>query len=296
MLLSRVRDLADPRWRRFYLQRLFLDPRLRNKIADRIASRRNEPAETSDSRDMVNELRVRGQTILGSLLDTYQCEQVRSFFSRCKVKDLYRPAHPAFLPSGEGRHVMTHTAFHDDTDVLKAPYILELANHPKILSVLHQYFGCKPLISYLACWWSYPTEAGPQQAESFHRDVDDWRFIKLFVYLTDVTSTSGPHVYVKDSASSRQLSQIRRYQDEEIIRTFGGQSVTTMTGAAGTGFLENTFGFHKGQQVNEGKRLMFQAVYSLSAIPYGPRHPILPFADRLEDGEYSRQANSIYLY
>ena len=34
-------------------------------------------------------------------------------------------------------------------------------------------------------------EGTPRHAENFHRDVDDLKFIKLFVYLTDVGDENG---------------------------------------------------------------------------------------------------------
>jgi hypothetical protein len=49
-----------------------------------------------------------------------------------------------------------------------------------------------------------------------------------------------------------------------------------MTGCAGDAFLEDTFGIHKGQPVVEGRRLIFQVVYSMFQQPYGPRRPVSP--------------------
>ena len=39
--------------------------------------------------------------------------------------------------------------------------------------------------------------------------------------------------------------------------------------------LEDTFGIHKGQPVAKGHRLIFQAVYSMHALPYGPQQPVI---------------------
>ena len=38
----------------------------------------------------------------------------------------------------------------------------------------------------------------------YHRDVDDFRFIKLFVYLTDTSSTTGAHSFIKGSHQGRK--------------------------------------------------------------------------------------------
>jgi hypothetical protein len=288
--------MSDARWRRFYIQRRFLAPGLREWIADRIARRRRQRIDDPVSVDMVSDLRTVGQVNLGRRLTERQCAELRRYFAEREVVDLYRPERAPFLPLDDGRHPLCHVANHSDADIVAAPYLVELANDPQIVNVLHQYFGCLPLISYLGCWWSYPTEAGPQQAENFHRDVDDWRFIKLFVYLTDVEAESGPHVYVRGSAGSGQLRNIRRYQDEEVISTFGRQAISMQIAKAGSAFLENTFGLHKGTQVQAGRRLLFQAVYSLHPIPYGPATPVARFDDRLPAGDDAvRRINRVYL-
>jgi hypothetical protein len=155
-----------------------------------------------------------------------------------------------------------------------APHLFALANRPDILETVARYLGCRPTLGYMTAWWSYRTFVGPQHAENFHRDVDDWKFLKLFAYLTDVGPENGPHVYVGGSAASPLLREVRRYEDAEVRGAFGAQNVLTIGGKAGEGFLEDTFGFHKGQPVADGVRLMFSVTYSMFTVPYGPKRPV----------------------
>ena len=221
---------------------------------------------------------------LGNVLTPQQAVEVRYFLLGKLVKDDYRPETGEFLPLSEKRHADSHVAYHEPFDVVTAPHLLALANQPTILAQVERYLGCCPTISYLAAWWSYPTNFGPQQAEKFHRDVDDWRFVKLFVYLTDVEDNSGPHIYVKESVLNPALTAIRRYEDAEVEASMGKENIISNVGASGIGFLENTFGLHKGQPVKSGARLMFQAVYSLLPLPYGPSKPVL---QGLEGSQFS---------
>jgi hypothetical protein len=134
--------------------------------------------------------------------------------------------------------------------------------------------GCKPTIGYMTAWWSIPTADGvPRHAENFHRDVDDLKFIKLFVYLTDVAAENGPHEFIRGSHADGTLGRIRRYTDEEVRDAFGSDRIVRFTGPAGSAFLENTYGMHRGLPVNEGRRLIFQVVYSLLPLVYGPSRP-----------------------
>jgi len=291
-----IRQLADRHWRRFYFQRRFMNPRVRNWVADRIAARRSEPPPPDPAAaSLAAELDGIGQVNLCYLLTAEQCDELRTYFAGRKVVDLYRPERAPFDPLGPDRHPACHVANHLDPDILAAPHLLELANRPQILDILHQYFGCRPLISHIGAWWSYPTDAGPQQAENFHRDVDDWRFIKLFLYLSDVGPDTGPHVYVRSSAGQTGTNRIRRYSDDEIARAFGRQAITSQISSAGTAFLENTFGMHKGMPVRDGTRLIFQAVYSLYPLPQSPRQPIAPFDRHLTGDAGARQTSRLYL-
>ena len=272
----------DSRWWPFYLQRRVMQPLRRDALARRIA--RMRPAmgslgrgnETTDER--LRQLRVRGLATIGQALDKAQCKTLVDYFMARDVYDPHRPEVPLFKPLGPGRHVNAHIAHHTPADIVRAPHLLALANDPQVLSTVEQFLGCKPSLAYLAAWWSYATPLGAQQAEFFHRDVDDWRFIKLFVYLTDVDNQSGPHVYVSESSNSPKLAQIRRFSDEEVATTFAPEQILTMTGQAGDAFLEDTFGIHKGQPVAQGHRLIFQAVYSMHALPYGPQQPVIDLA------------------
>ena len=291
-----LRQLADPRWRRFYWQRRFMGRDARTRTSARIARRRAEPpGDDAEAKAVADALARDGLVDLGQLLDAAKCAEIRAYFADREVINHYCPDQPPFKPNGEGRHPACHVAYHRDEDVIAAPYLLGIANDRGILDAMHRYFGCRPVISYLAAWWSYPTDVGPQQAENFHRDVDDWSFIKLFVYLTDVDTDSGPHVYVRASAGSPRLNEIRRFGDEEVVAAFGEEALAVQTARAGSAFLENTFGLHKGTQVKRGTRLIFQAVYSLNPLPYGPQKPVAPFDRCLAGGDELRRVNRVYL-
>ena len=291
--------LSDWRWTPFLVQRRFRSPRARNTAARLFARFRPKPVLGTGmlAPGTVDTLREEGQALLGTLLSETACDEVKSYLAAHRVADVYRPDVPPWPPLGEGRHPHSHVGYHEHSDVVRAPHLLALANRADILALVEQMFGCRPTISYMAAWWSYPTGIAAQQAENFHRDIDDWAFIKLFVYLTDVDEAKGPHVYVRRSATTQRANAIRRYQDEEVADLFPSSDIVTMTGKAGSGFLENTFGLHKGHPVREGQRLIFQAVYSMSPLPYGPKAPVIGRAEahRIAGMELDPYVNRIYV-
>jgi hypothetical protein len=267
---------ADSRWWPFYLQRQFMSARRRESVASFLAARRGaRDGGAAAADEAVRTLRETGLFHLGRLLEPEACAGLASYFSRCLVDDPYRPERGRFLPDDDRRPPESHVAYHAAADVVRAPRLLQLANDPRVLQTVQEFLGCPPTISYLTAWWSYPTGRGAQQAEHFHRDVDDWRFLKLFVYMTDVGALNGPHVYVAGSSASPKLRQIERFSDAAVEAAFGRESLRVMTGRAGEGFLEDTFGIHKGQPLVEGRRLIFQAVYSMHELPYGPKSAVV---------------------
>ena len=275
--LERIAEIAkDPRWWSFYLQRRVSNPTRRAAIARKLSWTKPDytPVDSTRAKAGARDLNGSGLHELGQLLSTKQSRELVEYFEHKQVRDPYRSVAPKFLPLSDARPAEAHIAHHDAQDILNAPYLLNLANDPRILDVASSFLGCKPTIGYMATWWSYATGMGAQQAENFHRDVDDWRFVKLFVYLTDVTSESGPHKYVLHSSPQNKLTAIRRLEDDEVARTFGAENIRTMTATAGEGFLEDTYGIHKGQPVQSGHRLLFQAVYTMTPLPYAPKTPV----------------------
>ena len=274
------RVVTDSRWWPFYLQRRFMHARRRDRLASflsrnfRPSGRVSFTTDQGNAQSRIAALTTNGITTFGTLLSNEQAAELERFFLRREVHDPYRPDEPAYLADSPQRNPLSHVAHHNARDIVLAPHLMSLANRPDILSIVSGMLGCKPTLSYLAAWWSFPTAIGAQQAENFHRDVDDWRFVKLFVYLTDVGPENGPHIYVTRSVDARELRTIGRFTDETVRTVFGQERVLQLTGSAGEGFLENTFGIHKGQPVRQGRRLMFQAVYSMFPLPYGPRKPV----------------------
>ncbi|MFH5927579.1 phytanoyl-CoA dioxygenase family protein [Roseomonas xinghualingensis] len=144
--------------------------------------------------------------------------------------------------------------------------IVELINHPSVLSLAERYLGCRPTLSSLAVRWSFPANSGSVDTQLFHRDPDDWRFIKFFVYLTDVDLDSGPHIFVSKSHKTAGRLRERPYPLDEIEGQYGKDSVMTIMGPAGTCFAADTYGIHRGAVPSKRPRLILQAQYSLLPV------------------------------
>jgi hypothetical protein len=284
-----VQVALDTRYWAFFMQRQTLNPiaRARNAVAA-ARKRPNACPARENSSALSRQLEVNGYADLGRVLDAKRTAEVRSYFAAARAQDPYRPhLPPVSQPSDAAPE--THVAYYPSEVVAAAPHLLSIANSPVVLGAVSEYLGCKPTISYMAAWWSIAGHTEPDEAEWFHRDVDDWRLVKFFVYLTDVDQSAGPHVYVKGSHTVASLLPIRRYTDDEVVSEFGADSLHTWLGDAGVGFLEDTFALHRGLPAEVRHRLAFQVVYSIGIVPYGPRTPINLIADG-----YDKYINRVY--
>lgn len=233
----------------------------------------------------VSDLNEFGWSSLGEVLPPNEVEELKIKLKSFPIEDRFRPELGHFslnnIPSD------SHTGSYVIDDWNEFPEIIALANSEKLLKIAGSFLGCKPTISNLQIWWSFPGHSEAEQAEKFHRDVDDWKFLKLFIYLTDVDEDSGPHVYVQKSSKSNRRLPIKRYTDLEIENIFGQDNVIQFLAKKGEGFLEDTFGFHKGQLAKSKKRLLLQIQYSINPIAintYTPKESNLnfdPYVNRL---------------
>jgi len=162
----------------------------------------------------------------------------------------------------------------------QCPAITALARDPALLWIAAAYLRSLPTCVGSNLWWTYPVDATPEDrdvhAHLFHRDVDDFSFLKFFFYLTDVAPGEGAHVLVRGShrrppaRSFADRWNIRRYTDDEVLATYPREDVLEVTGAAGAGFAENTLCVHKGRTPTSSARLLLQLQYGL--FDYGNMH------------------------
>lgn len=274
---------TDPRRRAFERQRRIQQLAERQERAEAVAKRLPRADDLialggSEGAAVGEELARRGRADLPALVSADQVREIRDHLAGLLAHDPYRPELGRYR-APEAVPPQTHVSHYRDADIVRVPHLLELANNPRVLAPVARWLGGRPTLAALRLWWSTPSGDGtPEHAELFHRDVDDLRFVKLFVYLTDVTDSTGPHVFVDGSHLVDRLTEIRRYEDEEVEAAFGADTIRRLVGPAGTAFLENTYGMHRGVPPVAGPRLIFQPLYALSPLIYGPRRPVIDAA------------------
>ncbi len=165
--------------------------------------------------------------------------------------------------------------------VVGCPHLAAIASDPTTIAAVAHHLGALPTVLGFTAWWSFAGRNEPKEAQFFHFDLDDYRICKLFLYLTDVDADSGPHIYVEGTHRPDFVSQARqiwpggeadfdtwyfqrlRKSDAEVEQVFKSRPVVH-TGPAGTSFLVNTRGIHKGLLPDSTDRLVCQVLYGVS--------------------------------
>jgi hypothetical protein len=85
--------------------------------------------------------------------------------------------------------------------------------------------------------------------------------------VTDVDASAGPHIVVRGSHGKKKLRHIlslsRVRSEGEMLKTYGAENLQTICGPSGSGFIEDPFCFHMGQEPTGRDRLVFQLRYAL---------------------------------
>jgi hypothetical protein len=164
-------------------------------------------------------------------------------------------------------------------DVIDNPDVQKLMADPSIIAVSQRYLRCQPLVDVMTMWWhtSYSKVPDKDAAQFWHFDMDRIKWLKFFIYLTDVETTNGPHSFVEGSHRSGGIPTAllkkgyARLEDSEINANYSSDRVIEFAAPRGTVIAEDTRGLHKGKHVEHGDRLVLQLQFSNSL--FGGNYP-----------------------
>jgi hypothetical protein len=191
---------------------------------------------------------------------------------------------------------------YDTSALLNNPDIQALLADRALISIAQEYLGSRPVMDVLSMWWhtNYHAQPDSQAAQYFHFDMDRIKWLKVFVYLTDVGPDNGPHMFIKGSHRSGAIpaSFLRRgyarLMDDEVFRQYPPERRVQFCAPRGSIIIEDTRGLHKGVNVCGAARLMLQMQFSNSLFGINaPRSRFVTVRDSALQGMLQR-APSIY--
>jgi hypothetical protein len=223
----------------------------------------------------VDTLRSRGFLMRERAVAPEICDRLESFAretpSRVRGTDVVVP-----YGHGRGRGVR-----HDLSPeaVINHPDAQALMADRSLVALAAAYLEAQPLADVTSMWWhtDFSHEPDADAAQFWHFDMDRPRWVKVFVYLTDVTLETGPHCFVEGSHSDGGIPwRLRRrgysrLEDSEVEAVYPAARRHAFVAPRGTLVVEDTRGLHKGLAVQRGERLMFQTQFS--DCLFGARYP-----------------------
>jgi hypothetical protein len=165
-----------------------------------------------------------------------------------------------------------------------------LAHNEKMVEIARRYLGAEPVLWLTQLRWSFGDVAEQQKvlisrhpepvqydSDAFHYDTLDFKSLTIFIYLTEVTPDSGPHVLIEGTHKTKSFSEICHIilSDKAAEKKFGDR-IKMILGPKGTVLFEETSSFHKAARCKT-KRLMLSIDYVLQRTP-PPERPRLATA------------------
>ena len=212
-------------------------------------------------------------SLLPIRLDPSVCDDVVAFCLSLKSEPFPRPT------SGPQEIVLDLTGpvapmnfFGLPQGIHRHPAVAALMSDPVLVAMARDYLGCEPILDTCLIWASPAFGDGPSSevTQWFHYDTLNPRFIKFFVYLTDVDSDTGPHCVVPsthrpDLAGWKLRLGPARISDEQIDTAYPGMT-RELLGPRGTVIAEDTRAFHKGKQPRRGCRFVLELCFVNVAV------------------------------
>ena len=165
-----------------------------------------------------------------------------------------------------------------ESELLAIPTIKSLWLDSILLQVAELYFDSTPILDFVYAsrtvkFFDESEATKEHDAQQWHFDKDRIKFLKVFIYLTDVEKENGPHEFLQCPHRSPP-GYDGRLTDEFVKKKYGDSLQILVLGPAGTVFIEDTHGLHRGTPVFGDPREVLQFEYCNSL--FGEVYPRLP--------------------
>jgi hypothetical protein len=151
------------------------------------------------------------------------------------------------------------------------------ALQPAVLRIVAQVYGELPQLDSVLLTWSRFDDKPLSVSQLWHRDFDDTRVVKLFVYLTNVGSgEDGPFTFIDGPLSDRARYSVKSHRTDAMLAPkIDPARATAIQGPALTAFIvETSRCLHMGSRVAAGHdRLLYTATFISTPRLYPEPNP-----------------------
>lgn len=143
--------------------------------------------------------------------------------------------------------------------------LLQLGLSPSILDVVNSYLGLWAKLLYTDVWHSIPIDVGHRiGSQRWHRDPEDRKIVKVYLYFGDVDKEAGAMEYVAGSTFGGPYESIAKWKvkgyhylpEGEVERRVPPSAILSCVGPAGTAVFCDTSGIHRGNIATSRARIL----------------------------------------
>ncbi|MFE7515207.1 phytanoyl-CoA dioxygenase family protein [Streptomyces sp. NPDC057540] len=144
-----------------------------------------------------------------------------------------------------------------------------------VLAQVADHLGCWPRLHSVDIWLNLPVavDRPPEASQRWHRDYEDHRIVKLFVYLRDVNEATGPLTVVGATHSRGRHWRVLPapvphgmvLDERAVAAAFTPRDIHPLCGPAGSAYLVDTTAVHRGGRSTHLPRLVLTATYATGA-------------------------------
>jgi len=255
--------------------------RLHDRMLSNRASRRRfsseRPALDERQQHVVSDLSEQGYSVVSfdelfSAEELAEIEAQAAQFTEETVAGLAGDG--AQLRVREGKEFVVRLHSYDSEVDLADPWFRLCASR-RMLDIANSYVGMRTKLEYVDMWYSVPQPEGSRRVASqrWHRDFNDQRLMKAFLYLVDVDENMGPFEYIPGSTGDGPYAGVWEWEplgesypnQREFETRFPDATVRTFTGKKGALIFCDTSGFHRGGLSWTDPRVLATVTYSSPA-------------------------------
>jgi hypothetical protein len=181
-------------------------------------------------------------------------ENLQSYFLRLREKKISR--------------------FAGNIDLKKNLVLKEFLTSKGILAIVKNYLNTNIVSINAGFFISNPVDTAEKEkysnAQFFHWDNDFKKFLKFYIYLTDVDENSGPHLFVEKSHrhKNKEHKLCRLFSDDSVFKSY--KNIKEFNGKSGSAFFVDSYGLHKAKPPLKKSRILLNVHFGSGKILYTP--------------------------
>lgn len=193
------------------------------------------------------------------------------------------------------KYLYTYYGTEDDKPIdLDNPFVQFFLSE-RLLQVVVLYLGYIPQLYDIYVEKTVPIgDASPTYSQNWHRDPEEKKTLKIFLYLNDVNIESGPFTYILRSQPTAKSKLAKlfpqklphgSYPDSEAIKkSVSDSSYYVATAEKATLIFCDTAGIHKGGHAIKNNRIMATAFFPSKKYSLKPNFKL----DNLKNSSYEK--------